>query len=69
MVPMSTQVSDDEKAEPEFVMVELSGSFDPDNVILKRARKLVHERGSREMLESFDSALVSGTFLPKMAED
>jgi len=69
MVPMSTSVPADSETEPEFVMVELSGPFDPENAVLRRARQLVLESGSPEMLESFDAAVKSGAFLAKAAED
>lgn len=65
IVRMSTNES---AASDPVVMVELSGSVDPEYDVLKRARQLVLENGTEAMVESFDAALKSGSFFGRAAK-
>lgn len=69
MVPMSTNELVASDSVPEFVMVELSGPFDPEHDVLKRARQLVHNNGSEAMVESFEAALKSDSFFGRETKD
>jgi len=45
------------EAAPRIVRVEVSGPFDQNDAVLRRARELVRKTGSAKMLESFDWAI------------
>ena len=57
------------KLPPELVMIELSGPFDPDNVVFVNARNLLSTRGSKATVASFDAALKSGSLFDMATED
>lgn len=65
MVNMTKTEIASQAAAPEFVMVKLSGPFDPQNPKLRRARSLLQKRGSKESVESFDAAIKSGVLIAR----
>lgn len=69
MVPIVTNEVFPNEVPPEFVMIELSGPFDPDNVVFVNARNLLSTRGSKATVASFDAALKSGSLFDMATED
>lgn len=62
-IPVNTPEGTSEECEPEVVMLKVSGSVDPSDAVVIRARGLVLKTGSPAMIESFDWALKSGALL------
>jgi hypothetical protein len=60
MASMETGILETETAQ--FVMLEVSGPFDPNHAVLARARELAAMTGSQSMIESFERSLSRGAF-------
>ena len=50
-------------SQPEIVMLKVSGNADSSNTVLQKARKLIEENGSENMVESFDWAVQNSAFI------
>jgi hypothetical protein len=60
-----TKFSHNVSLQPEVVMLKVSGNADSSNAVLQKARKLIEENGSDNMVESFDWAVQNSVFISK----
>ena len=48
-----------------LAVIEISGAFDPENIVFLNARKLLCERCSEATVASFDASLKDGSLFDK----
>jgi hypothetical protein len=67
MIPQQTDKAPDQDATPDFVMIKVSGPFDPNSDVLQRARKLLEDIGATATVKSFDAAIDNDALFNKVA--
>ncbi|OYY94800.1 MAG: hypothetical protein B7Y41_04305 [Hydrogenophilales bacterium 28-61-23] len=66
MIPQKTDNVSSQDASPDFVMIKVSGHFDPKSDMLQKARKLLEEIGATDRVKSFDAALDNDALFNKV---
>jgi len=62
-IPIHSPGAADGQPDAEVVRLNVSGPIDANHDVMRRARELVVETGSKDMIESFDWAVQHGNFV------
>jgi hypothetical protein len=62
-IPISPAAVGAAKVDSEAVRLKVSGPVDPNDAVMRHARKLVLDTGSQTMIESFDWAVRHGNLV------